>query len=65
MQDLDNRARELERQGATYPELLEKIRQKHEQDMQAHKNDVEDTHRKNVCILCQFNSNSTGLKFLA
>ena len=50
LNDLENQCRDLEQQGATYPELIDKMRADLDQQMQAYKNDVEDQHRKNVCI---------------
>ena len=45
---LENQCKQLEKQGQTYPDLLEKMRQKMDAEVEAYKRDCEDTHRKNV-----------------
>lgn len=47
---LEDRAKELEKQGQTYPDLLEQMRQKLDAELEAYKRDVEDTNRRNVTI---------------
>ena len=46
--DLEARARDLERQNATLPELLDQMRRKTEADLQNYKKDVEAANNKNV-----------------
>ena len=45
---MENQCKELEKQGQTYPDLLEQMRQKMDAELEAYKRDCEDTHRRNV-----------------
>ena len=49
--DLEKKNRDLERQAATLPEILEQMRKKNNQDLEKLRKEMEDEYRKNVSVL--------------
>ena len=64
IRDLESRAKELEKMGASYPELLEQMREKLDQELNAYKNEIEENNRRNVGISARWRLNKFSMKIL-
>ena len=61
--DLEAKNRELEKQCASIPEALDKMKKKTEQELQQYRNDMEKNNKKNVCFTVKSEIFREGLIF--